>query len=192
MPRAPLNAAAAGALAVRAGANPQVIAKLPVVQVVAAAAVRLRISRDLILRVAESGHDFDPLFLHVPGAVAVGQRRWVRMECSVGFQCQVVVRQMLGDERAGGADVGLRFGERLLRQGIHKVQVDIVETGGAGKLHRPARVIRAVDAAQRFQVLIVQALHANGQTVHARVAIGGEVGCIHRAGVGFQGDFDVW
>src|SRR3546814_20474014 len=64
-----------GELAVRSGADPEVVAEAPVVEVVRALQARARVGADLVLRVAGLGQHRLAAFLHVPGGVLVGNAR---------------------------------------------------------------------------------------------------------------------
>src|SRR5678816_3554921 len=97
---APVDLAAGGVaeLAVRAGTDAEVVAELPVVEVVHAAPAGLRIRGNLVLAVAGGGEACLAGFLHGPGVVVVRQRRRVGGERGVRLQRELVVRDVRGCE----------------------------------------------------------------------------------------------
>src|SRR5436190_24362990 len=79
-------------LAVRPGADAEVVAELPVVEVVPAAATRLREGRDLVVLEARAGERLLARLLHVGAGVVLGQPRRPRKEHGVGLDRQLVGR----------------------------------------------------------------------------------------------------
>jgi hypothetical protein len=77
---------------------------------------------------------------------------------------------------------------RLLRQGVHQVDVHPFE-GALRQFDRAPCLVRVVDAAERREMAVIEALHADRQAVHAGVAKAGEAVRFDRAGVGFERDF---
>ena len=57
-------------------------------------------------------------------------------------------------------DIGERAGERLLRQRVHEVEVDVVEAAVLRGLDRALGLGRRVDAAESTQLVVVETLHA--------------------------------
>src|SRR5690348_11668719 len=92
--RAFATAGVARELAVRAGADAQVIPEAPVVEVVAALASALRKGRDLVLFEAARGEHGMASTLHVPREIIIRQRRRLRGEQRAGFKGELVVREM--------------------------------------------------------------------------------------------------
>ena len=82
-------------------------------------------------------------------------------------------------------------GQVLARQGVHQVQVEIVEAIVLGQLHRAFGVGAVVDTPQAFQAAIVEALYAEADAVHAGLAVVAEAAVLGGARVGFQGDFKI-
>src|SRR5690606_41133074 len=74
---------------------------------------------------------------------------------------------------------------------MHQVEVEVVETGGARHVGSADGLVAIVDAPQRLELVLLEALHADGQAIDAEAAIAPELGLLEGAGVGFQGDFDV-
>ena len=112
------------------------------------------------------------------------------MEQRVGLERQVIERQVRRRERERRGEIGFGLGDRLLRQRVHQVEVDVAEDrerrfGGA------PRLVGVVHAAERLQVLRVEALDAERQAVHAGRAIAGELLALERARIRFQRDLGV-
>ncbi len=103
------DAGVAGELAVGAGADAEVVAEGPVVEVVAAALAGLGEGRGFVVLVAGLGeHRFNEL-LHVGGEVVIRQfGRRAAVEGRVGFQREVVAGQVLRRERHGGLQIGCK------------------------------------------------------------------------------------
>ncbi len=109
-------------------------------------------------------------------------------ERRVGFEREVVSRQVRRPERQRSLEIGQRLGQRLPRQRVHQVEIEGIEMGG-GKLGRAARFGIVVDAPQRLEMARVEALDAERDARHARFAETGELARLHRTGIGLQGDF---
>src|SRR6185312_10742541 len=103
-------------LAVRAGADAEVVAEAPVVLIVHAAATRPGIGRDLVLGVAGSSQAVLAGRLHCPGLVVIWQRWRTTRKHGVGFEGQLVVRDVLGRQRDGLPHVFERTLQGLRRQ----------------------------------------------------------------------------
>ena len=177
-------------LAVRARADAEVIAELPVVQIVLAALAGLGVCRHLVVLVACRRQPRVNPVLHCKRRVVIRQRGRVLGEVRVRLQRQVVQRHVVRIERQRGLHVGLALGKRLARQGKHQVEVDVVEMG-AGDVDGGARFGGAVDAAQRLQVGVVETLDADRQAVHTAGAIAAEAFGLEGAGIGFHRDLGV-
>ena len=186
-----LDAVVKRQLAVRAGANAQIIAKRPVIQVVPRLMAGQGKRRGFVMDKSSRRQPRLDGLLHIGGQVVVGQiGRRAGGKQGVGLQRQVIGRQMARAQRQRLFDIGQRLLQRLAGQGVHDVQIEGVEVA-AGLLGGAARFVGAMNAPQRAQVAGVKALHANRQPVYPRRAIAGELGDFQRAGVGFQGDFCV-
>ena len=95
-------------LGVRAGADAEVVAELPVVEVVPALAPGLRVRRGLVVHVAGGGERRVDRVLDVGRRVLVGQRRRMAVEQRVGLERQLVERQVRRRERERRREVGAR------------------------------------------------------------------------------------
>ena len=190
---APMHQAAGrvAELAVGAGADAQVIAELPVVEVVHAAPVGSRVGRDFVLTVAGSGEPGLAGFLHRPGMVVVRQRRRVGGERGVRFERQLIVRDVRGLQRHRALHVGQCAVQRLLRQRVHQVQIDVGVAGILRRLHCGLGLTSRVDATEPLQFVVVEALHAERNAVDAGRQVTVEATVFDGAGIGFQGDLGV-
>jgi len=94
-----------------------------------------------------------------------------------------------GIQRQRGADIFQCLLQRLPRQAEHQIQVEIVETGCLCHFGGADGFLAAVDASQRLQVPVVEALRADGQAVDTGLAEASELAAFRRAGIGFEGDF---
>ncbi|MND87682.1 hypothetical protein D3C80_796890 [compost metagenome] len=74
---------------------------------------------------------------------------------------------------------------------MHQVEVEVVEAGAARHVGGADRFLAVVDAPQGLELGRLEALHADGQAIDAELAVGGELGLLEGAGVGFEGDLDV-
>ena len=87
-------------------------------------------------------------------------------------------------------DVGERRVERLPGQAVHEVEVDVVEVLLRDPDRAP-RLVRVVDAAQRLEVRIVEALDADGQPVDPRGTEVAELLRLERARIRLQRDLRI-
>ena len=78
----------------------------------------------------------------------------------------------------------LTLNERLTGQGIHHIDVERLEIH-CGLFNRCFGLHTVVYTAKRFEMRIIEALHANGQTRHARLAESLEAVFLKCAGIGF-------
>jgi len=98
---------------------------------------------------------------------------------------------MFRRQRQCGFDVGLCAIQILAGQGVHQIDVDVVEASRASLGESGQRVGAAVDAPQRRQTRVVEGLRAQRQPVDAGGAQRREVAALDRAGVGLQCDLGV-
>ena len=173
----------------RAGADADVVAKLPVVQVVLALVAWAGVGRHLVALHARSLGGCHQVVEHVKGRVFVGQALGrLGGKTGVGLHREVIEREVGRLEGQGGVQVVLQVGHGLAGQGVHQVDVEGVERnarffdGGLG-------LIAVVHAAQGLEFGIVKTLHADGQSVHAGVSKALETVFLEGARVGLQGDF---
>ena len=73
------------------------------------------------------------------------------MKHGARLERELVVGNMRGAERARGSHIVERFLQRLLRQGIHQIEIEIVELRRAQFRDRAVRVVRRVNAAQGLE-----------------------------------------
>ena len=187
----PQDAVVKAELGMRARADAEVVAKLPVVEVVAAGVLRAGVGRGFVMLHARLGQPrFDGL-LHVRSDIVIRQigRRGVAKR-RVGFEREVIGRQMRRLERQRRVDIGQRLVQRLPRQGKHQVEIEGVEMRGC-EFSRTTGFGVVVDAPERLQMPRVEALDAERDPRDARLAKACKFGRFHRAGVGFQRDLRV-
>ena len=175
----------------RAGAQAEKVAVLPVVQVMAGTAAISGIGRNLVLGVATGGQTLQPGFLNRPENVFLGQRGRARVKHGVGFQRQLIPGQVLRGERHRLIQIGHRLGVLLIRQAMHQVEVQVVEAGAARHVDGAERFTVIMDAAEGLQMFGIEALDADRQAVDAGQPVVAKLGLLEGAGVGFEGDFDV-
>src|SRR5690606_21932734 len=179
-----------GDLSVRTGTYPEIVTVGPIVEVVRALATGPRIGTDLVLRITGPGEHGLAALLDVPAEVLVGDAdRRPRREHGVGLQRELVMTDVRRLQRKRTLQVVHRHRQVLAGQGVHQVQVEIVETGlarqGDGRLGLPA----VVDAAQALQATVVETLDTEAQPVDARRAVTLESAVLGGAGIGLQRDF---
>ena len=174
-------------LAVRTGADAKVVTELPVVQVVRALMARARIGRDLVALQARGGRELGDAIEHLARRVVVGHGRRMLGKEGVGLDRQVVDAQVRRLEGQRLPQIRLELGQRLLRQRIHQVDIESVE-GRGGLFDRGHRLGAVVHAAERLQLRVVEALHADRQARDAGGAKRAEALALEGAGVGFQRD----
>ena len=126
--------------------------------------------------------------LHI-GALVV-RREWRRLapERGVRLDGELIGRDV---RRAGArrlANVGARHVDALPRQAVHQVDVDVVECRERRRDGAPGLVC-GMNAPERAQHAIVEALHADGDAIHAGVAEATETARLHRPGIRLERDF---
>ena len=88
-------------------------------------------------------------------------------------------------------DVGSRSLDRLSRQAEHQIEIEIAESGGMGGLGGGEGIAAVVNPPQPAQLIVIEALHPDGQAVDADFSKFRETAPLHRARIGFQGDFRI-
>ena len=88
-----------------------------------------------------------------------------------------------------GGDVGHALGQRLRRQRVHQVEVEGRERG-LRLLDRGARLGRVVDPAERGELGIVEALHADREPRHAGRGVGVKAFALEGARIGLERDLE--
>ncbi|MCY1411947.1 hypothetical protein D9M71_273430 [compost metagenome] len=94
-------------------------------------------------------------------------------------------------QRDGLAQVAQGVVQRLVGQAVHQVEVEVVEPGIARHVGGANGLVTVVDAAQGFELGLLEALDADRQAIDAQLPVGFELLLLERSGVGFQGDLDV-
>ncbi len=128
--------------------------------------------------------------LHVSSNVVIRHPRRMAMKPGVRLDGEVVGRDMLRRVREYFAQVGHCLSKCLLRQCVHQIDVDVVETT-LRSVDCIERLLPIMNAPQCLQVARIQALYAKRQAVDTGVAKTGEATRLNSAGVGFQGDFGI-
>ena len=99
------------------------------------------------------------MLLHVPGAVVVRQAwRLPGEEHRVRLQGQLVMRDMGRLQGEGALQVVFGHRQVLAGQGVHQVQVEVVEARVLGQFHRAFGLGAVMDASEAFQAAVVEAL----------------------------------
>ena len=174
----------------RAGPNAQVVAKLPVIQIMKATVAGFGIGRDLIALHARLSCHLGDAVEHGVGQVFLRYHRRKLGKVGVGLNGQVVNRDVGRTQGQCLAHVFFEACQGLAGQGVHDVQVKGLKTG-SGLFHRSNGLRAVMHPAQRFQVRVIEALNADRQACHARAAKGFETVFFKGPGVGFQRDFAV-
>src|ERR1041384_5425775 len=174
-------------LAVRAGADSQVVAELPVVEVVAAAPAGASEGRSLVVLVTRGAELLFDDELHVGGDVVLGKRGRLAPEHGIRLESQLVRGNMRQSEAQGLVQIGPRHCGGLSGQRGHDVDVHVVEACER-RLDGAARLAGGMDPAERVEHAIVEALHADGDAVHAGAAEAAEARRLDGAGVRFERD----
>ena len=174
----------------RARADADVVAELPVIQIVPCAAFG-RAGKGAGFIALESGmlqggmHGFFNILRGIVFGQAFG---WRVAEGCVRLQGKLIGADVLHAERQSSLHIGQRVCGILLRQGIHQINIDALENA-AGFFDGGAGFICRVNAPQRGELVVVETLHADGQAVDACAAEALEFVVVERAGIGFQRDF---
>jgi hypothetical protein len=83
----------------------------------------------------------------------------------------------------GLAQVAQRIVQRLVRQAVHQVHVEVVEAGRAGHAGGAHRFVAVVDAPEGLKLGWLEALDADRQAVDAGLPIGLELSCSNVPGL---------
>ncbi len=178
-------------LAVRTGADAEVVAEVPVVQVVDAAVTRPRVGRDLVARQAGVAGQGGDAVQHLEGEVVFGQaRRRLHREARVRLQRQVIDAQVRWLEGERPPQVALAARQVLAGQRVHQVDVESVE-GTPRLLDRGDGLGLVVHAAQQLELRVVEALHADRQPRDAGRTEGAEALALEGPRIGLERDLAV-
>ncbi len=177
-------------LGMGASADADVIAELPVIEVVATAVPRRGVSGHFVALQPGGLRQIGHGVLHVGGQVVVWQFGGLAGEQGVGFERELIEREMRRLVRQRLVDVGLAARHILLRQGEHQIEIEAGEVA-RGLGHRVVRLACIMHATQRAQAVIVETLHADGQAVDARLCERRKPISFEGARVGLQRDFGI-
>ena len=108
--------------------------------------------------VAARGEQRFNRLLHGGRGVVVRQGRWLTVKQRIGFQRQVIGREMRRFKVERALNIGDCLRHALPRQPVHQIQIEIAEMLARG-VYRMARFAGVVDAPQRLEVGVVEALY---------------------------------
>ena len=128
--------------------------------------------------------------LHIAARIVVRQRRRLMREHCVRLQRQVVTGEVLRLVLQSALHILHRLIQRLPRQRIHQVEIDIVEML-LRNFYRVFGFSRRMDAPQRLQMGIVKTLDAERQTIYAGLLEQREFVRLHRTRVRLQRDLGI-
>jgi hypothetical protein len=77
------------------------------------------------------------------------------------------------------------------RAAEHEIEIEILEARRARGFGGAQRRVAPVDAPERLQFFILEALNADGQAIDPGFPETPEVFLVHRAGIGLEGDLDI-
>jgi len=93
------------------------------------------------------------------------------MKYRAGLEGQLIIGNVRRSERAGDAYVVQRLLQRLLRQRIHQIEIEIIEFRRAQFINRAMRVFGRVNAAQPLESGRIKRLRAQGYAVDSRFGV---------------------
>ena len=157
-----------------AGTHADVVAELPVVEVVATAPSGARVRRNLVVLVAVRRELLLAIELHLPGRVRVGQRRRAMVEDGAGLERQLVVRDVRGLQCQRRVEIGECLLQRLCGQAVHEIEIEVLEASAADFIDRSRDVAAAVNAAERTQMIGIESLRAERDAIDSGSAIAAE------------------
>src|SRR5262245_41009476 len=88
-----------------------------------------------------------------------------------GLERELIVRNVPRPQANGGTNVVERRGHRLLGQSVHQVDIEILEPGSVQLLSRLISLARRVNASEPLEMLIVEALCPQRNSIDARRTI---------------------
>ena len=175
--------------AVRTGADAQIIAKGPVVQVVPALMAGTGKGRSFIVRIARFGQAVFQPILDLGTGIVIGQSG--RRHCGKGgvrLQRQLITGKMRWVKGQCLMDISQCRCHILLWQPDHEIEVKGIE-GAGGSFNRRNRLLSVVNAAQRLQAGIVETLNTEGEAINPCRLETGEAFSIYGTWVGLQRNF---
>ena len=154
--------------------NADVVAELPVVEVVAAAVPRPGKGRDLVVfKAGLTGEILDGA-TYVPEHFFIGQDRRVCRKGGVGFDRQLVKRKVSGGKIQSGTKIGNRIRRHLSGQAMHQVDVEVVEPGFLDGPTGLFGLFPIMYTPQHAEAFVVETLYAKRKTVDPAITIATE------------------
>jgi hypothetical protein len=172
---------------VRAGADAEVVAELPVVEVVQTAMAGSRIRGDFVAVESDIRRPLHDVIEHLGRQVVMRQHGRVLREQGIRLDRQMVGREVWWLVGQRSVEVGRPLGQRLSRQRVHQVDVERVESSGRFR-DGGMRLCRVVNAADRAQLRVIEALHTDRQPGHAGRAKGAEAIALEGPRIRFERD----
>ena len=184
-----LDMGGVGNFAVGTGTDAQIIAKLPIIEVVAAGLAGAGKGGSFIVVKAGIGQGLVHGIFNILCGIIMRQagRRRVA-EGRVGLHGEVVGADVACAGGEGGVHILPRRFHILAGQGIHQIDVYPLKQCQR-RIDGGQRFMAAVDAAERLQRLIVEALYADRQAGDAGIFKAAKLCFFKRARVGFERDF---
>ena len=144
----------------RACSDPDVVTELPVIEVVAAAGLRLGKGGHFV--VFKSGRLGEVVngTPYLPRHFLVGQQRRVCGKGGIGFDGQLIKGEMRWRPGKRLAQVGKRIRGVLPRQTVHQVNIEVVKTCVLDGATGSRGIAPVMDAAQCTKTLVVETLDA--------------------------------
>lgn len=173
------------------GPEGQVVPEPPVVQIVTGGPSLEAPGRDFVIRVAVLMQVIGTPTIDVPEMIVVGQFWRTAVKLGIGLEGQLVPGEMRWFVVQGSLDVLKCLPGRLARQTVHQIDIEVIEPGAASGAYGPVGGIGIVNSPQRFEMVGVETLDPDGETVDARCPESVEPAGFERAGVGFQGNFGI-
>ena len=180
-------------MAMCSGADSEIIAALPIVDVVSGVKTRSRIVGNLVA--LQPGSAKSPFYqlrhcdffffaeeANPPTAIFV-------MEGSPFFDGEVVRRQVRRLEPEGNVQVVFEISQSLSRVGVNQVEAEVFEACVTDDLYCSDCLIGGVDSTEKLEQVRLEGLHADADTIHPAGVVAGKVRAFHSSGISFQGNF---
>ena len=100
------------------------------------------------------------------------------MKHRAGLERELIVGNMRRLKRTGDLHVVQRLFQRLLRQRVHEIEIEIAEFRGGQFLDRSMRVVGRMNAAQHFERVRVKTLRAQGHAIDSCLGIALELAAL--------------
>ncbi len=171
-----------------------VFAVAPVEQVVAALLARRGVVGDLVGWQARRGRQLLRRIVERQRCLLVGNDELAggvqRCERRLRLDGELIERQMLAGDGECIAQLVLPRGERLPGPRVDEIEREAIERR-ARDLDRRLGLGDRMNAAERFQDVVAQRLHAERHAIDARRAIAAEARRLDAAGIGFERDLGI-